>query len=72
MSKLAVAQRFYVECLERRIHYRDVPRYLEEHLTTEAEEIHHAIEVYIRYNLYDRSLQDTDIDYAKELLIKAK
>lgn len=68
MSKLNLAERYYQECKEKKIHFKDVPKYLENILKNEEEEVVDAIELYIRYNLYDRRLTDKDIIYAKEFL----
>ncbi|MEJ1517808.1 hypothetical protein R3O67_32015 [Bacillus cereus] len=45
---------------------------MEHKIQDEDEEVQEAIEIYVRYNLYDRSLTDNDIIYAKELLYEKK
>lgn len=72
MTKMPLAEECYQECREKRVHYQDVPRYLERKLMTEEEDVQEAVEIYVRYNLFDRRLGDRDIDYAKELLLNAK
>lgn len=72
MSKLSLAEKHFEECKNNRIHYKDVPRYLEKKIQNEDEQVQEAIEIYVRYNLYDRSLTDNDIIYAKELLYDKK
>lgn len=67
-SKMALALSYYQECTDNRIHFQDVPRYLEKRLEKENEEVAEAIEIYVRYNLYDRRITDRDLDYAKTCL----
>ena len=71
MSKLELADTCYQHCKDHRIHFNQSGRHIEHLLRHEDEEVIQAIEMYVRYNLGDWSLGDSDIDYAKSMLLES-
>lgn len=68
MSKLALAEECLARCKENHVHHQAAAKFLEPKLLHEEEEVVEAVELFVRYNLYDRRLTDKDIDYAKSFL----
>lgn len=66
----ALADALFIKYQEERVHYKAVGKRMESEVSCKSlpEEIFDAVEGYIRYNLSDQSLTDTDIDYYKEVL----
>lgn len=69
LKLLQLAELCYEECKAKRVHYTGVSKYLERKIRKEDKEIQQAIEIYVKYNLYDRNLTDKDFDCAKEILL---
>lgn len=69
---LSLAEKLFYRYKEKRIHYQDVWRYLEQEPECLGldEDIMEAIETYIRYNLFDHRITDVQFDEAKEILKK--
>ncbi|MGF7535048.1 hypothetical protein AAGG74_15365 [Bacillus mexicanus] len=68
MSKLELAEKYFEKCQSKKLDYKSAPRFLEEEFKNEAEDVQYAIEIYVRYNLGDRTVKGSELDYAKEFL----
>lgn len=68
MSKLELAEKYFEKCQSKKLDYKSTPRFLDEELKNETEDVQYAIEIYVRYNLGDRTVKGSDLDYAKEFL----
>ncbi|PLS19152.1 hypothetical protein CVD28_01720 [Bacillus sp. M6-12] len=70
INYMQLAEELFTQYKNKGVHFKDIWRHLEKEEKCKGieQDILESIELYIRYNLYDNSLKDKDIDDAKEHL----